>query len=198
MELFPSRLALEDGLANGLGRRFEEIAQLDHVLVFIDEVEEVAGARNLADPVSVGVVNELLKSIVRFRDRDGRLLVCATNTVAALDPAFLRHGRFDYVLPVGPPDHEARTALWASYLARTGAEADTALLADASEGFTPADIRQAARTVAQAVFERTLGTGTRAHPTTEDFLRTISRTRPTVTTEMALEFADHTIRYGRT
>lgn len=132
VELFPSRIALEDGLANGLGRRFEEIAQLDHVLVFIDEVEEVAGTRNLADPVSVGVVNELLKSIVRFRDRDGRLLVCATNTVAALDPAFLRHGRFDYVPPVGPPDHEARTALWASYLARTGAEADTALLADAS------------------------------------------------------------------
>ncbi|MEQ4606039.1 ATP-binding protein [Streptomyces cavourensis] len=132
VELFPSRLALEDGLANRLGRRFEEIAQLDHVLVFIDEVEEVAGARNLADPFSVGVVNELLKSIVRFRDRDGRLLVCATNTVAALGPAFLRHGRFDYVLPVGPPDHEARTALWASYLARTGAEADTALLADAS------------------------------------------------------------------
>ncbi len=60
--------------------------------------------------------------------------------------------------------------------------------------FTPADIRQAARTVAQAVFERTLGTGTRAHPTTEDFLRTISRTRPTVTTKMALESADHTIR----
>ncbi|EFE77375.1 hypothetical protein P376_5738 [Streptomyces sp. HCCB10043] len=26
----------------------------------------------------------------------------------------------------------------------------------------------------------------------------LSRTRPTVTTEMALEFADHTIRYGRT
>ncbi|MFC8287297.1 hypothetical protein [Streptomyces cyaneofuscatus] len=67
-----------------------------------------------------------------------------------------------------------------------------------ARGFTPAGIKQAARTVAQAVFERTLDTGTRAQPTTEDFLRTISRTRPTVTTEMALEFADHTIRYGRT
>ncbi|WP_392671566.1 ATP-binding protein [Streptomyces sp. LN785] len=198
VELFPSRLALEDGLANGLSRRFEEIAQLDHVLVFIDEVEEVAGTRNLADPTSVGVVNELLKSIVRFRDRDGRLLICATNTVAALDPAFLRHGRFDYVLPVGPPDHEARKALWASYIARTGAEADTAVLADASEGFTPADIKQAARTVAQAVFERTLDTGERARPTTEEFLRTIRRTRPTVTDDMALEFADHITRYGRT
>ncbi|MFJ9976757.1 hypothetical protein [Streptomyces cyaneofuscatus] len=46
-------------------------------------------------------------------------------------------------------------------------------------------------TVAQAVFERTLDTGTRAQPTIEDFLRT-------VTIEMALEYADHTIRYGRT
>ena len=198
VELLPSRLALEDGLANGLSRRFEEIAQLDHVLVFIDEVEEVAGARNIADPTSVSVVNELLKSIVRFRDRDNRILICATNTVAALDPAFLRHGRFDYVLPVGPPDHEARAALWASYVARTGAEVDAGELADASEGFTPADIRQAVRTVAQSSFEHTLDSGERALPSTEDYLRTIRRTRPTVTDEMALEFADHTSRYRRT
>ncbi|MEU6735598.1 ATP-binding protein [Streptomyces physcomitrii] len=198
VEFFPSRIALEEGIANGLSRRFEEVAQLDHVLVFIDEVEEVAAARNLADPASVGVVNELLKSIVRFRDRDGRLLICATNTVAALDPAFLRHGRFDYVLPVGPPDRHARKALWAGYLARTGTEADTEVLARASEGFTPADIKQAARTVAQSVFEHTLDTGARTQPGTEEYLQTISRTRPTVTQEMALEFADHTIRYGRT
>ncbi|MFD3454320.1 ATP-binding protein [Streptomyces sp. NPDC058691] len=198
VELFPSRLALEGGIATGLGRRFEEIAQLDHVLVFIDEVEEVAGRRNLADPASVGVVNELLKSIVRFRDRDGRLLICATNTVAALDPAFLRHGRFDYVLPVGPPDHEARRALWGSYLAKAGADADTTALADASEGFTPADIKQAARAVAQTTFERTLDTGNRTRATTDDYLRTIRTTRPTVTSDMALEFAEHSVRYGRT
>src|SRR5689334_3276794 len=59
VELFPSRLAAEDGLASGLGRRFEEVAQLDHVLLFIDEVEEVAGTRSLAAPASVGAVNEL-------------------------------------------------------------------------------------------------------------------------------------------
>lgn len=198
VELFPSRLALEDGLANGLGRRFDEIGRLDHALVFIDEVEEVASARNRADPAAIGVVNELLKAIVRFRRREGRLLICATNAVAALDPAFLRHGRFDYVLPVGPPDHEARKALWAGYTAKAGGETDMSVLADASDGFTPADIKQAARTVAQAVFERTLDTGERARPTTDDYLRTISRTRPTVTADMALEFADHTVRYGRT
>ncbi|MFI9329462.1 ATP-binding protein [Kitasatospora sp. NPDC052868] len=198
VELFPSRLALEDGLATGLGRRFEEMAQLEHVLVFIDEVEEVAGTRSLADPGSVGVVNELLKSIVRFRDREGRLLVCATNSVAALDPAFLRHGRFDYVLPVGPPDHEARNALWARYTAKTGTAADTAVLADASSGFTPADIRQVAMAVAQAAFERTLDTGERTEPVTGDYLDAIHRTRATVTEEMAREFADQAVRYGRT
>jgi SpoVK/Ycf46/Vps4 family AAA+-type ATPase len=198
VELFPSRLALEEGLATSLSRRFDELAQLDHVLVFIDEVEEVAGTRSNADPATVGVVNELLKSIVRFRDRDNRLLICATNNVAALDPAFLRHGRFDYVLPVGPPDHEARCALWTSYLARAGAEADIPVLAEASEGFTPADIAQAARTVAQALFERTLDTGDRAHPSTDDYLRTIGSTRPTVSADMAREFADQTNRYGRT
>ncbi|WP_327067736.1 GNAT family N-acetyltransferase [Kitasatospora sp. NBC_01250] len=197
VELFPSRLASQDGLASGLGRRFEEVARLDHVLLFIDEVEEIAGTRSLAAPASVGVVNELLKSIVRFRDRDGRLLVCATNAVAALDPAFLRHGRFDYVLPVGPPDAGARDALWAGYTARTGTAADTAVLARASEGFTPADIRQVAMAVAQDAFERTLDTGERTEPSTQDYLDAVHRTRPTVSDTMAQEFADQAVRYGR-
>ncbi|MGW7196502.1 ATP-binding protein [Streptomyces chryseus] len=198
VELFPARLALEEGLAPGLSRRFDEVAQLERVLVFIDEVEEVAGARDDADAAYIGVVNELLTSIVRFRDRDSRLLICATNNVAALDPAFLRHGRFDYVLPVGPPDRKARCALWSSYIARAGAEADIHQLAEASEGFTPADIAQAARTVAQTIFERTLDTGNRAYPTTDDYLRTISGTRPTLTRDMSTQFIDHTSRFART
>ncbi|MFE9472596.1 ATP-binding protein [Streptomyces griseofuscus] len=137
LELFPARLAAEYGLATRLNRRFDEIARLDRVLVFIDEVEEIVGERGGADATAVGVVNELPKAIVRFRSQDGRLLVCATNNVTTLDSAFLRHGRFDYVLPIGPPDHTARTALWDSYLARAGAQADSAVLAAASEGFTP-------------------------------------------------------------
>jgi GNAT superfamily N-acetyltransferase len=197
LELFPARLAAEYGLATGLNRRFDEIARLDHVLVFIDEVEEIAGQRGGADATAVGVVNELLMAIVRFRSQDGRLLVCATNNVTTLDSAFLRHGRFDYVLPIGPPDHTARTALWESYLARAGARADSTVLASASEGFTPADIAHAARTVSQAQFERTFDTGTRAAPTTDDYLDTIRDTKPTVSAAMAQEFAQQTEQYAR-
>lgn len=196
-ELFPARLAAEYGLAAGLNRRFDEIAQLDHALVFIDEVEEIAVERTGADPTAVGIVNELLKAIVRFRSQDGRLLVCATNNVTTLDSAFLRHGRFDYVLPIGPPDYTARAALWESYLARAGAEADNAALASVSEGFTPADIAHVARTVSQAQFERTVDTGTRARPTTDDYLETIGATQPTVSSTMAQEFSDQSDRFAR-
>nr|WTB32602.1 bifunctional GNAT family N-acetyltransferase/ATP-binding protein [Streptomyces sp. NBC_00830] len=197
VELFPARLAAEYGLATGLNRRFDEIAQLDHALVFIDEVEEIAAERSGADATAVGIVNELLKAIVRFRSQDGRLLVCATNNVTTLDSAFLRHGRFDYVLPIGPPDRTARAALWESYLARAGAEADNAALASASEGFTPADIAHVARTVSQAQFERTVDTGTRARPTTDDYLETIRATQPTVSSTMAQEFSDQSDRFAR-
>ena len=56
-----------------------------------------------------------------FRQHDERLLICATNSVRSLDSAFLRPGRFDYVIPVGPPDDAARKAIWNRYL---GALAD--------------------------------------------------------------------------
>ncbi|MFJ6555090.1 ATP-binding protein [Streptomyces luteogriseus] len=197
LELFPARLAAEYGLASGLSRRFDEISRLDHVLVFIDEVEEVAGARSGADATAVGVVNELLKAIVRFRRQDGRLLVCATNNVTTLDSAFLRHGRFDYVLPIGPPDHRARTALWESYLTRAGAKADSEALASASEGFTPADIAHVTRTVSQAGFEQTFDTGTRVLPSTRDYLDTIRNTQPTVSATVAQEFAEQMEQYAR-
>ncbi len=38
----------------------------------------------------------MLRLIPPFREQDERLLICATNSVRALDGAFLRHGRFDY------------------------------------------------------------------------------------------------------
>ncbi len=126
VEVFPSRLAAAgDGQALALRDTFAEIDALEHAVVFIDEVEEIAGRRGgKPPPPQQGVTNELLKMIPTFRERDGRLLVCATNFVRELDPAFLRHGRFDYVIPVGAPDAAARAAIWRRYLPAGGARPD--------------------------------------------------------------------------
>jgi transitional endoplasmic reticulum ATPase len=198
VELFPSRLAAEDGgLAAGIGAAFARIAELDNVVVFIDEVEEIAAAREAGGP-SVAVVNELLKALVGFRERDGRLLVCATNSVRALDSAFLRHGRFDYVLPIGPPDETARAAMWTSHLARTEDDVDTTALVGASTNFTPADIAHAARTVAQKTFECTVDTGRRCRATTADYVSTLQAMRPTLTEEMVTAFHEDITAFART
>ena len=197
VELFPSRLAAaEGGLAAGISLAFQRISELGHVLVFIDEVEEIAAHRD-GGLASVTVVNELLKALVSFREQDGRLLVCATNSIRLLDPAFLRHGRFDYVLPIGPPDEAARSAMWERHLNASGEEVAAASLVDASANLTPADIAHAARTVSQQMFERSIDEGERGRATAEDYLDAISALRPTLSTAMVREFTEDISQFAR-
>lgn len=195
VELFPSRIATsESELASGLNGVFGRIAELEHVVVFIDEVEEIATARRPGTG-SAAVVNELLKSLVTFRERPGRLLVCATNSVRVLDAAFLRHGRFDYVLPIGTPDKAARKALWERYLTDNGIDINA--LVEASDGFTPADIEYTAGTVAQQTFEKTMDAGHRCVASTQDCLKAIGDIRPTLTPNMVSEFMEDIQQYAR-
>jgi transitional endoplasmic reticulum ATPase len=198
VELFPSRLAAgQGGLSAGLGDAFRTVAELERVVVFIDEVEEIAAART-SGKSDIGVVNELLKALVSFRERSGRLLICATNSVRDLDPAFLRHGRFDYVLPIRPPDDQAREAMWTRHLEAARQEVAVADLVQATEGFTPADIEHAARTVAQRIFECTLDSGQRCNGTTDDYLEVISRIRPTLDETTVRAFAEDIAAMART
>ncbi|MGY6497958.1 MAG: ATP-binding protein [Microcella sp.] len=194
VEVFPSRIAHgPGGLAAGLRETFGAIAELDHVIVFIDEVEEIAAQRGGEPPSAMqGVTNELLKLIPTFRDRPGRLLICATNFIRSLDDAFLRHGRFDYVIPIGLPDAEARRAIWSRYIPEASRErVDVATLVERSDGFSPADIEFAARSAAQAALENSVYGGTSSTtvgPTLDDYLAAISRTRTTVSADVAREF----------
>jgi ribosomal protein S18 acetylase RimI-like enzyme len=201
VELFPSRLAGDSpaGLAAALHEAFALIGELDRAVAFIDEVEEIAGVRQpRTASAAQGVTNEMLKLIPPFRERDQRLLICATNSVRDLDTAFLRHGRFDYVIPVGPPDEEARRAIWDRYLAAVPhAGVDMAAVVQQSRLFTPADIEFAARRTAQLVFERVLLDKGAEVTTTVDVLQGIAQTRRTLTEEMASQFEQDIQDYAR-
>ncbi len=201
VELFPSRLAGESpaGLAAALREAFSLVAELDKVVVFIDEVEEIAGTRQPRTASAMqGVTNEMLKLIPPFREQDERLLICATNSVRALDGAFLRHGRFDYVIPVGPPDRAAREAIWDRYLAAIPhGDLDLAAIVAESRLFTPADIEFAARRTAQLAFERVLFDRGKEEVTTADVLQGIAETRRTLTTELVAEFEQDIQAYAR-
>ncbi len=194
VEVFPSRLANDpQGLAGGLRNTFLEIAELDHCVVFIDEVEEIASQRGGEPPSAMqGVTNELLKIIPAFRDQPGRLLICATNFIRSLDSAFLRHGRFDYVIPIGLPDAVAREAIWRRYIpdAVVGS-VDVAAIVGASSGYSPADIEFAARKASQTALEQAVFGNDGAAivgASTADYLAAISETRATVSATVAREF----------
>ncbi|ALV46219.1 AAA family ATPase [Arthrobacter alpinus] len=210
VEVFPSRLAGEPGgLAGALRQTFLEIAELEHAVVFIDEVEEIASQRSGEPPSPMqGVTNELLKIIPAFRDQPGRLLVCATNFIRALDSAFLRHGRFDYVIPIGLPDDEARTAMWNRFIpAQVVGRIDVAALVEASSGFSPADIEFAARSASQRALEKAMFDavapatgvpGTQRGPVTADYLETIAETKATVSDAVAADFLEDIAALART
>jgi transitional endoplasmic reticulum ATPase len=197
VEVFPSRLAAQGQAAVPLALRetFTAIGELEHVVVFIDEVEEIAAIRGSKPPSPLqAVTNELLKIIPTFRERDGRVLVVATNFIRALDPAFLRHGRFDYVIPVGPPDATARAAIWRRYLPEAVRdEVDVDALVARTELFTPADIEFAVRKGSQHAMEAAVYGGDDAAtrvPMTEDYVAAIAETRPTLTPTMIHEFQE--------
>jgi GNAT superfamily N-acetyltransferase len=190
VELFPSRLATPDvAISTALREAFVSLMELESAVVFIDEVEEIAGSRSgISSDPSHGVTNELLKLIPAFRQHDERLLICATNSVRSLDSAFLRHGRFDYIIPIGPPDDAARAAIWRRYLAANAGGVEVDKLVEASEMFTPADIEFASRKGAQSAFEREIEFRRGEPARTDDYLAAIADTRPTLTDEMVAEF----------
>jgi transitional endoplasmic reticulum ATPase len=201
VEVFPSRLAAHPGgLAGALRETFATIAELEHAVVFIDEVEEIASHRQGEPPSPTqGVTNELLKIIPAFREQPGRLLICATNFIRSLDAAFLRHGRFDYVIPIGLPDQQARDAIWRRYIPEAAVGVDVAELVAMTDGFSPADIEFAARKASQSALENAVDSGADEPegPFMSDYTAAIAGTRATVSAQVAAGFLEDIETVGR-
>jgi SpoVK/Ycf46/Vps4 family AAA+-type ATPase len=198
IELLPSKLESGDGsMSAELRDAMNDLLQLDHVVVFIDEFDEIASARE-HNPSTKGVVNELLKMIPAFRSAPGHLLVCATNFVADIDSAVLRPGRFDLVIPIGPPDLSARLAHWQSTLEPLDQRGiDIEKIAKLTEGYTPGDVELAAQRAAASAFDRIREGKKPAHITEEDLEAAIARTRASVTAEIRQRFAEEAERFAR-
>jgi transitional endoplasmic reticulum ATPase len=113
------------------------------VLVF-DEIDSLApNRRDVRDTQTRNIVNQFLSELDGLRGENQRILVIgATNAPWQLDPALRRPGRFDQAIFVPPPDHAARLQI--IKLLSKGkpiAQLDDAALAEATAGFSGADLR---------------------------------------------------------
>lgn len=198
IEIQPSELAGTGAEAKELAAVFDRVLSLPAATVFVDEVEDIASIRHEDRRTTTAVTNEFLKQIPRMREAPHHLLVCATNWIGRLDQAFLRPGRFDHILPVGPPDEEARRAIWERYTEEiTDEKIDIDVLVAATEMFTTADIEFAAGRAAQRAFEREHFEGIVRRADTDEFLSAIRGTKPTLTPEMIEAFRADTETFGR-
>ena len=137
-------------------------------------------------------MNELLKAVPSFKSRPGRLMVMATNSIASIDPALLRPGRFDLIIPVGAPDEAGRSELAAEFLP----DADAGMVALRTAGFTPADFALVAQRSAQLAFDRALSGG-HDRVDDDDVLAAIAATRPSVNADAAERFTAEAAAYSR-
>jgi cell division protease FtsH len=88
-------------------------------IVFIDEFDGIGTRRNYSgsaiETENTRIVTALLNELDGFHPNNGILVMAATNSREALDPALIRPGRFDAKYTVPYPDTSAREELIALY-----------------------------------------------------------------------------------
>jgi transitional endoplasmic reticulum ATPase len=177
---------------------FQRLLAFTETVILFDEFEALGLNRLLRPGAAESLTPELLRGLPALRARTGIVVVCVTNYVRLLDPAVLRPGRFDLILPVGPPDTTSRHALLQRLLRRhrcSNIELET--IVNATEGLTAADHEAICQAAAQAAFEREVHGGRDSCLEMADLLRAIRDYRPTLSPGEMSAFRDDAATFSR-
>lgn len=159
-----------------LERALEVAARLAPVVLWIDEIEKGFTAASQSES-DAGLSRRIFGRLLAWlQDRPAPVFVVGTcNDVTSLPPELMRKGRFDEVFFVDLPGPEERSQIFGIHLRkrrRDPAGFDLPRLAQASEGFSGAEIEQAIVSALYAAF--TAG----CDLTTDLLCREITATRP--------------------
>jgi transitional endoplasmic reticulum ATPase len=202
VEILPSMLMVDgiEKIGANLHNVLEKARNLEEVVIFIDEFDEIATSRDAATRIDKSITNELLKQVPLLKNQGNKILfICATNYIRNLDAALLRPGRFDCIIPVGGLDEEGRKTILEQFLAKLNTEnVDLNLVVKMTSRFTPADIEYLFQQVAQFAFEQEHASKRDYRVTTETFIEILPNIRPSLTEEIVEDFQKDSITYSRT
>jgi transitional endoplasmic reticulum ATPase len=124
---------------------FKKARRTAPCILFFDTIDAVApkfGIDQFGTDVYQRILSQLLREIDNLRDVKGVILLAATNRPERIEPALLRSGRFDYILPFAKPDAADRAAIMRICCKRVplAPDIDFSEFADRMQGLTGADI----------------------------------------------------------
>lgn len=113
-------------------------------VIFIDEVDAFACTRGGKDRSSgeTEILNQFLAEMDGFSSNEDVFIIVATNRRKALDPAFIRDGRFDHKVTIELPDRGDRLAILEVHARRfiLDDQVDLGLIADLTDGCSGATL----------------------------------------------------------
>ncbi|AGF73450.1 ATP-dependent zinc metalloprotease FtsH [Corynebacterium halotolerans] len=125
---------------------FKQAKENSPCIIFVDEIDAVGRQRGSGmgggHDEREQTLNQLLVEMDGFGDREGVILMAATNRPDILDPALLRPGRFDRQIPVTNPDLAGRAQILKVHAQGKpmGPDADLDALAKRTAGMSGADL----------------------------------------------------------
>ena len=166
---------------------FKQAELMSPVVLWIDEIEK-AFASASSSSADGGLSRRLFGALLTWmQERTAPVFLIATaNDIESLPPELLRKGRFDEIFFVDLPTLEARTQIAAIHLKKRGRQPekfDLASIAEASAGFSGAEIEQAVISALFAAY------GRGSELTTEDVLAAL-RSSPPLSVTMAERVAE--------
>lgn len=98
---------------------FKKAQKYRPCILFIDEFDGIGEKRNYGgsgiDKENNRLITVMLNEMDGFEGGNGVMVIAATNSYAALDPALIRPGRFDLKYTIGNPDKKTRIELVEMY-----------------------------------------------------------------------------------
>jgi transitional endoplasmic reticulum ATPase len=162
IEVTPSDVtsSLVGEAADNVATLFETALENQPCLIFIDEIDAVAGQRSGGAQKTQSerqMVNQLLQELSAVQGEDV-VVVAATNVLDAVDDAIKRSGRFDERIEVPPPDEQARTAILRVHLRNRPVlteEIDWDYVAAETDGYAASDMELIATNAARQALQET-------------------------------------------
>jgi transitional endoplasmic reticulum ATPase len=150
----------------GIREIFRRARQASPCVIFFDEIDSIAPIRGAGGETAVTerVVSQLLTELDGMENMRGVVVLGATNRADMIDPALLRPGRFDKIIPIPLPDKESRKSILEISVKEIPIVKDPKdpdyvnieKLAEASDGLSGADVASIANTAVSLVIHEYL------------------------------------------